>query len=117
MREEIRRERRLRKLKRSVPVREAQMVLRREKEMNTNPEFEEGPFFLIEATVYPHMGKRAIMWATDKSTARNVFAFKLNLPTAYCIVSCLGGLEDVKNTLKLSGTQIADLHREGYLRL
>ena len=81
------------------------------------PTFEEGPFFLIEATVYPHMGKRAIIWATDETTARNVFAFKVNLPTAYCVMSHLGDFNSAKETLQLSPTQIGVLHREGYLRL
>ncbi len=85
--------------------------------MNNNPEFEEGPFFLFEATTHPHQGKRAIIWATDETTAKNVFAFKLNLPTTYHIASYLGGLEDVKNALKLTNTQLSDLRREGYLRL
>ena len=85
--------------------------------MGNNPEFEEGPFFLFEATTWPHMGKRAVVWATDESTAKNIFSFKLNLPTAYCIISYLGGLEDVKNKLKLTNTQLSDLNREGYLRL
>jgi len=81
------------------------------------PTFEEGPFFLIEATVYPHIGRRAVIWSTDETTARNVFAFKLNLPTTYCMISHLGDLNSAKETLHLSPTQIVDLHREGYLRI
>lgn len=85
--------------------------------VNKEPTFEEGPFFLVKSTVYPHIGKRAIIWSTDETTALNVFAFKLNLPTAYCIISHIGDLDSVKETLHLNSAQISDLHREGYLRL
>jgi len=85
--------------------------------MNKEPAFEEGPFFLMEATIHPHIGKRVVIWATDETTARNLFAFKLNLPTPYHIMSHLGDLNSVKETLHLSPAQIADLHREGYLKL
>lgn len=80
-------------------------------------DFEEGPFFLYEATVYPFIGKRAVVWATDDSAARYVCSLKLNMPIAYHILSYLGNLEDTKNALHLSPTQVADLHRDGYLRL
>ena len=79
--------------------------------------FDEGPFFLIEATVYPYMGKRVVIWATDETTAMNVFSFKLNLPTAYCVISHLGDLNNTKTTLHLSPAQVTNLHHEGYLRL
>lgn len=79
--------------------------------------FEEGPFFLVEATVHPHVGKRVIVWATDDSTAKYVFGMKLRMPTAYCVVSHLGDLNSAKESLHLSDTQIADLHRGGYVRL
>lgn len=82
-----------------------------------NPEFAEGPFFLIESSVHPHMGKRVVVWATDETVARAVFASKANLPTPYCIVSHIGDLEVLRNTLLISQAQLADLQREGYVRL
>ena len=85
--------------------------------MTKDPTFEEGPVFLIESTVFPHVGKRAVVWTINEDAAKYVFASKLNLPTAYCVISYLGGFEDAKTALKLSSAQIADLHREGYLRL
>jgi len=85
--------------------------------VNKEPTFEEGPFFLIEATVYPHIGKQAIIWATDETTARNVFFYKLNLPLAYHSISHIGDLNAVKRDYGLTNAQTSDLHREGYLRL
>jgi len=82
-----------------------------------NPEFVEGPFFLLESTVHPHIGKRVVIWASDDSAARQVFGFKLALPLPYHILSYLGGLDDTKNSLNLSQAQLADLYRDGYVRL
>lgn len=82
-----------------------------------NPEFVEGPFFLIEATVHPSMGKRVVVWAADETTARSVFSLRTNLPTPYCIVSHIGDLEALRNTLLISQAQLTDLHRDGYVRL
>lgn len=82
-----------------------------------DPTFEEGPFFLLEATIAPHVGKRVVIWATDKATALNLFAFKLGLPTTYHVSTHLGDLISARHVLYLSGLQITDLHREGYLRL
>jgi hypothetical protein len=81
------------------------------------PEFVEGPFFLFEATVHPHTGKRVVVWAIDETTARHVFAFRANMPTTYCVASHIGDLEALRNTLKLSQAQFADLQRDGYVRL
>ncbi len=84
---------------------------------NKEPTFEEGPFFLIDATVPPYTERRAVVWATDETTALNVFAAKLNFPTTCRITQCIGDLSALKDSLKLSPAQLSDLHREGYLRL
>jgi len=85
--------------------------------MNKEPTFEEGPFFLIKAGIYPSVGQRHIIWATDEDTARSVYERKLNLSTSYCTVSHIGDLKALRDSFRLSTSQIADLHREGYLRL
>ena len=85
--------------------------------MSNNPEFEEGPFFLIIETVIGRPGKKFIVWAADAYTARQVFGMRTGSSIAYIYPELIGGLSDVKSDYRLSPTQIADLHREGYLRL
>lgn len=79
--------------------------------------FKEGPFFLLETTVYPSIGRRVVVWAPDETTARNVVAFKLNMPTAYITIQHLGDLDNLKKALRLSSVQLTDLHSKGYLKL
>ena len=82
-----------------------------------NPTFEEGPFYLLEATTHPYTGRRAIIWAIDEHAARWVFSSKLNWSLAYHVLTLLGNLEDLKETVSLKPDQLEELHREGYVRL
>lgn len=118
MREEIKRKRRLDKLRKSVAIREAQMVLDSERSLgNSNPEFKEGPFFYISRSVLGQPNKGFIVWATDAQTARSVFGMKTSLSIAYIYPELIGTLADVKTDYRLSPSQVSDLHREGYLKL
>ena len=84
--------------------------------MTNNPEFEEGPFYLVVGTTISQLGKNAIIWATDENTACGVYGRKIGIRT-YAYATLLGSLEDVKKQYKMSPNQLTDLHREGYLRL
>jgi len=85
--------------------------------MSNNPEFEEGPFFLIIETAIGHPSKSFIVWATDAHTAASVFGMKTGHSLAYIYPELIGGLSDVKRDYRLLPSQVSDLHREGYLRL
>ena len=85
--------------------------------MSNNPEFEEGPFFFIIETAIGRPGNEFIVWARDAHTAGQVLGMKTGNSIAYIYPELIGGLSDVKRDYRLSPTQIAGLHREGYLRL
>ncbi len=85
--------------------------------MSNNPEFEEGPFFLITETVIGRPGKKFIVWSTDAYTARQVFGMRTGNSVAYVYPELIGDLTDVKRDYRLSPSQVGDLHREGYLKL
>lgn len=82
--------------------------------MNKEPTFEEGPFFFIIETV---TGKSFIVWAMDSYTAGQVYGAKTGGLITYIYPELIGSLTDVKRDYRLSSAQVADLHREGYLRL
>ena len=85
--------------------------------MSKDPTFEEGPFFYIIVTAIGQPGKCFIVWATDAYTAQSVFSIKTGHSPAHIYPELIGSLSDLKKDYKLTGVQIADLHKEGYLRL
>jgi len=81
----------------------------------TDLTFEEGPFFFVTST---RPDKRYIIWATNATTATQLYQTREALYPSHLVhAEYIGGLEDVKREYLLSPTQIADLHREGYLKL
>jgi len=118
MNEETKRRHRLEKLRRSTTIREAQMASRHEKEISDmnvkEPTFEEGPFFFATC---PRLNRRYIIWSTDATTAAQLYGRFETLPRETIHVEYVGNLEDIKREYLLTPAQIADLHREGYLRL
>jgi hypothetical protein len=83
--------------------------------MNTKePTFEEGPFFFATSS---RPGRRYIVWATDATTAAQLYSTKEATPSHLVHTEYIGNLEDIRKEYLLTNTQINDLHREGYLRL
>ena len=82
----------------------------------TDPTFEEGPFFLVVGTTASNLDKKAIVWASDGTTAQQVYG-RLFFYSAYTYPEDLGDLNGVKKRFRLTPAQVADLHREGYLKL
>jgi len=82
-----------------------------------DPAFEEGPFFYISEPVVGQLHGGYIIWATDAHTARSVFGWKTNHSVAYIYPELIGSLSDLKKDYKLTPAQVADLHRDGFVKI
>jgi len=80
----------------------------------TDPTFEEGPFFFATSE---RLKRRYIIWTTDATTAAQLYSLQEATPSFLVGTEYIGGLEDIKREYLLSPAQVADLHREGYLKL